>query len=120
MSTTYRLQLSIAPISPAEAERTLQAIKRAWCMPSWVRRQTLADQVLLLEVRHEAELKSGESADWFVERIGAAIWQETGRYVRISVDIAPHEAPDGRIYVLDEPAYWRIMQSFRLSSTRFS
>jgi len=120
MSTTYRLQLSIAPISPAEAERSLLAIKRAWCMPSWVRRQTLAEQVILLEVRHEAELKPNESPDWFVERIGAAIWQETGRYVRISVDIAPHEAPDGRIYVLDEPAYWRIMQSFRLSSARFS
>lgn len=118
MSTTYRLQLGVSPISPAEAERTLLAIKRAWCMPSWVRQQMLGGQVLLLEVRHEAELKPGESADWFVERLAAAIWQETGRFVRISVDIAPHEAPDGRIYILDEPAYWRIMQSFRLSSPR--
>ena len=82
MSTTYRLQLSIAPISPAEAERTLLAIKRAWCRPSWVRRQALADQVILLEVRHEAELKQGESSDWFVERIGAAIWQETLDFYR--------------------------------------
>lgn len=120
MSTTYRLQLSIAPISPAEAERTILAIKRAWRMPSWIRQKSLAGQVVLLEVRHEAELKPGESTDWFVERIAAAIWLETGRYVRISVDIAPHEAPDGRIFILDEPAYWRIMQSFRLSSPRFS
>ena len=120
MSTTYRLQLSVAPISPSEADRALQAIKRAWCRPSWVRRQTLGEQVLLLEVRHEAELKSDESAEWFAERIGAAIWQETGRFVRISVEITTHEAADGPIYVLDEAAYWRIMQSFRLSSPRFS
>jgi hypothetical protein len=118
MSTSYRLQLGISPISPFEAEHILAALRRVWCMPSWVKRLPLGDGVLLLEIRHEAALKPGESPDWFIERIAAALWQETGRFVRIAIDIAPHEAPDGKIYVLDEAAYWRIMQSFRLSSHR--
>ena len=116
MSSSYRLQIGLSPLTPAEAELALGALRRVWCMPSWVRKQKLAGEVYLLEIRHEAALKPGESADWFVERIAAALWQDIGRFVRIAIDIAPHEAPDGRIFVLEEEAYWRIMQSFRLSS----
>lgn len=75
----------------------------------------MGDGAFLLEVRHEAALKPGESADWFVERLAAALWQDIGRYVRVVIDIAPHEAPDGRVFILEEAAYWRILESFRLS-----
>ncbi|WP_028449942.1 MULTISPECIES: hypothetical protein [Chitinibacter] len=115
MASSYRLQIGLSPLAPQEADIALGAIRRTWCMPSWVRKQPLADGVILLEVRHEAELKPGESADWFVERLAAALWQDIGRFVRIAIDIAPHEAPDGRIFVLEEESYWRIMRSFRLS-----
>ena len=119
MSKTYRLQLSVSPVTCREADYTLGAIQRAWCTPSWANKQSLGHEILLLAVGHEAEIKLGESADWFVERIAAAIWQETGRFVRIAIDIAADEAADGQLIILDEAAYWRIMQSFRLSSPRF-
>ncbi len=118
MSNSYRLHLGISPISAAEAERALQALQRAWCMPSWIRHTLIGTQVLLLEMGHEAPLKLDESPDWFAERISAAIWQETGRFVRISIEMTCQEATDGQIFIFDEADYWRIMQSFRLSSAR--
>ncbi|WP_410499262.1 hypothetical protein [Chitinibacter sp. S2-10] len=115
MASTYRLQIGLSPLAPQEADIALSTIRRVWCMPSWVRKQHIGDGVFLLEVRHEAALKPGESADWFVERLAAALWQEIGRFVRVVIDIAPHEAPDGRVFILEEASYWRIMESFRLS-----
>jgi hypothetical protein len=115
MSNSYRLQIGLSPLAQQEADVALATIRRVWCMPSWVGKQALGDGAFLLEVRHEAALKPGESADWFVERIAAALWQDIGRYVRVVIDIAPHEAPDGRVFILEEAAYWRILESFRLS-----
>ncbi len=113
MATTYRIQISISPLSASEADRVLAAVRAAWISPSCVHRQAI-DEAWLLVLRHESELRSGESPDWFAERLAATIWQAIGRYVRIAFDLAPHEAPDGRVTVFDEDAYWRILRSFRL------
>lgn len=114
MATTYRIQISISPLSATEADRVLAAVRSAWMSPSFVHRQPI-DNAWLLVVRHESGLRQNESLDWFAERLAAAIWQSLGRYVRIAFDLAPHEAPDGRVTVFDEDAYWRILRSFRMA-----
>lgn len=114
MATTYRLQISISPLSALEADKSLAAVRHAGLSPSWVKRQAIDDAFLLI-LRHEAELRPNESPDWFAERMAASIWQALGRYTRIAIDLAPHEAPDGRITIFEEEAYWRILRSYRLA-----
>ncbi|WP_028452734.1 hypothetical protein [Chitinilyticum aquatile] len=117
MASTYRLQLGVAMLSPGEAELALEAIRLSWSRPSRVHRQLSGDMIALLTVQHEDFLRVDESADWFIERIAASIWQALGRFACISIDIAPHEAPDGKLYILDEPSYRAVMQKFRFTPT---
>jgi hypothetical protein len=114
MATTYRIQISISPLSVPEIDRVLAAVRACWLSPSCVHRQPI-DEAWLLVLRHETELRASETPEWFAERLVAMIWQSIGRYVRIAFDMAPHEAPDGRVTVFDEDAYWRILRSFRLA-----
>ncbi|MBE9608923.1 hypothetical protein [Chitinilyticum piscinae] len=116
MPTTYRLRLSIAMLSTTECERALEAIRLQWQSPSFIQRQFCGELVALLSLQHEAAIDTGESPDWFIERIAAAIWHGIGRFTRLSFDLAPHEAPDGKLYVLDESHYRTVMQKFRLGS----
>ncbi|WP_028454304.1 hypothetical protein [Chitinilyticum litopenaei] len=115
MASTYRLQLGIAMLSPQEAEQVLHALRQLWQSPCWVSKQLHGEQIALLTIRHEAALKPGESPDWFIDRLAAGLWRAIGRYARISVDLAPHEAPDGKLYILDEHHYREILKDFRFS-----
>lgn len=115
MATTYRLQLGVAMLSPEETELVLASVGRCWQRPCFVNKQTNGGVVTLLSMHHEEYLKPDESPDWFIERLAASIWSALGRYTRISMDIAPHEAPDGKLYIFDEDAYRSIMHRFRFS-----
>lgn len=112
--STCRIELGISPLSSPEADRALAALCKAWCQPAWVRRQSCGD-AWLLAVRHEADLRPGESPRWFAERIAAALWLAVGRYVCITLDITPENEESHRLFEYTESDYWCILRDFRLS-----
>ncbi|MDR3412682.1 MAG: hypothetical protein P4L87_17350 [Formivibrio sp.] len=112
--TVSQIELGISPLSTTEMEQALAALCRAWHQPAWINRQACGD-AWLLAIRHEAELRPGESPLWFSERIAAALWQAVGRYVRITLALSTQES-DIQL-TLNESDYQRILRDFRLSPT---
>lgn len=113
--TLCLLELGISPLSTPEMEQALSAFRSAWQQPAWIHRQPCGD-AWLLAIRHEAELRPGESPVWFAERMAAALWLALGRYARITLEINTQE--DDTQLTLDESDYQRILRDFRLSSAK--
>lgn len=116
--TICQLELGISPLSTPEMEQALAAFRRAWQQPAWIHRQPCGD-AWLLAIRHEAELRHGESPVWFGERMAAALWLALGRYVCITLEINMQEdEEDATQLTLDESDYQRILRDFRLSPAK--
>lgn len=112
---SYRIELSISPLSHPETERVLAALRHAWQQPAWIHRQACGD-ICMLSIRHETELRGGEDPCWLTERIAASLWQGIGRFVRISMDISLDGEEEGlKSFSFDEADYRRILPNFRLS-----
>ncbi len=110
--TLCRIELGISPLSTPATQLALTAVRHAWHQPAWINRQACGD-AWLLAIHHEAELRPGETPNWFAERIAAALWQAIGRYACITLEISTHEAETQ--LTLNEPDYRRILRDFRLS-----
>lgn len=114
MMNTCRIELGISPLSNHEAEQALDAFRQAWRQPACVGRRPCGD-AWLLSIRHEADLRVGESPAWFAERIAAAMWHAVGRYARITLEVVPQDEKCHQLFVFDEDDYRRILRDFRLS-----
>lgn len=112
---SYRIELSIFPLSYPETERALDALRLAWRQPAYIHRQAYGD-IYMLSIRHEAAPSIKEDPCRFAERIAAKLWQAFGRFVRISMDIA-EEDQDVRYFSMEESDYRRILPGFRLTQT---
>lgn len=113
---SYQIELSISPISSAETEHVLSALRHAWEQPAWIKRQQHGDAFLLM-IQHEVALPLGETPGWFCERIAASIWRSIGRFARIALAVNPEDGTENQIFIFEETDYWRLLKSFRLSPT---
>ncbi len=112
--STCQIELAISPLSTREAELALSALRKTWQQPACIHRHP-HHQACLLAIRHEAELKPGDTLHGFVERIAAAVWHAVGRYVRMTFDITPADDSAPQQFLFGEADHQRIMRSFRLS-----
>ena len=113
---SYRIELSISPLSPAETEHVLRALRHSWEQPAWIKRQQYGDACLLM-IQHEITLSHGESPNWFCDRIAASIWRSIGRFARIALASNSEDGTEAQILIFEEADYWRLLKSFRLSPT---
>ncbi|STR45230.1 hypothetical protein [Iodobacter fluviatilis] len=110
MSINLQLQLSIAPLSCFEAQRCLTHLAREGIVTLWQDQRPLSNDTCLLNL--SAECASSESPEWLSERLAAAVWKETGRFVRLSC-LVDSEAAE-HLFTFEEPDYQRLMPAFRL------
>ncbi|MFC7418287.1 hypothetical protein ACFQNF_00125 [Iodobacter arcticus] len=110
MSVNLQLQLSIAPLSCFEAKRCLYALTREGIVTLWHEQRLLSSDTCLLNLN--AECSSSESPEWISERLAAAIWKETGRFVRLTC-LVDHDETE-HLSTFEETDYQRLMPAFRL------
>lgn len=113
MSINLQLQLSIAPLSCFEAKCSLSSLAREGIVTLWQEQRLLSNETCLLNLT--AECNSSESPQWLSERLAAAIWKETGRFVRISGLIESENGDETEhLFTFEESDYRRVLPAFRL------
>jgi hypothetical protein len=110
MSAKLQLQLSIAPLSCYEAKRCLYHLAREGIVTLWQDQRPLTSDTCLLNL--SAECTSDESPEWLSERLAAAIWKETSRFVRLTCLVDDDETE--HLFMFEELDYQRLMPAFRL------
>ncbi|TJZ74834.1 hypothetical protein [Chitiniphilus eburneus] len=111
-----QIYLSIAPLSQHEAGAAAQAVSALGTRVIRLIRQPLGGGMCLAAIEAERSMRS-ESPVWCLERLAAGIWNELGRYTRITANWQEGEE-DEMWWCLEEEDYRRIMSSFRLTTRR--
>lgn len=109
---SYHIELAVSPVSDQECENVSRAFKKAWQQAAMIRRLPHGE-AWLLSFSHEGNLRTGESPEWFAERLAAAIWHALGRYARLTLDIC--DDAQTQHFSWKESDYQRISRDFRLS-----
>ncbi|GAA5786281.1 hypothetical protein GCM10007860_15210 [Chitiniphilus shinanonensis] len=112
-----QIYLSIAPLSQHEAAAAANAVAALDTKVVRLIRQPLAGGMCLAAIEAERAVRH-ESPVWCLERLAAGIWNELGRYTRITANWQEGEEEDEMWWCLEEADYRRIMSSFRLTARR--
>ncbi|WP_293933077.1 hypothetical protein [Iodobacter sp.] len=111
MTIDLQLQLSIAPLSCFEAKRCLHSLAREGIVTLWHEQRPFSRDTCLLNL--SAECSSSDSPQWLSERLAAAIWKETGRFVRLTNLVVSNNETE-HLFTFEEADYQRLMPAFRL------
>ncbi|WP_148714599.1 hypothetical protein [Chitinolyticbacter meiyuanensis] len=111
-----QLYLSIAPLAPAEAEAALAAVSALQARVVRAIRQSAGGELLLLGIEAERTVRD-ESPVWCLDKLAAGVWNEIGRYARISASWQQGDE-DEHWYEYGEEDYQRLMRAFRLMKRR--
>ncbi|UXY16670.1 hypothetical protein N8I74_06525 [Chitiniphilus purpureus] len=111
-----QIYLSMAPLTPAEADIVAQQAAQQGLRVSRVVRQPLPGGTCLAGIEAERTVGS-ESPVWCLERLAAGVWNEIGRFARITAGW--QQADDEELWFhFEETDYQRLMAAFRLSLRR--
>ncbi|WP_255990175.1 hypothetical protein [Chitinolyticbacter albus] len=111
-----QLNLCIAPLTRAETDAAVQALAALQTQVVRVIRQPLGGELCLAVIEAERTVQD-ESPVWCLEKLAAGMWNEIGRYARISASW--QQGDDEELwYEYGEDDYRRLMQAFRLMKRR--
>ncbi|MCB6184421.1 hypothetical protein LIN78_12780 [Leeia sp. TBRC 13508] len=105
---TYRITITLAPLSELECHRALDAINQYWRRPEQLSRKPWQG-AFILTASAEMEMSVLETERLFGKRISSAIWRRLGRYVRVTVDFTGIDADNNSLLEFDESHYREAM-----------
>ncbi|NLR75475.1 MULTISPECIES: hypothetical protein [Leeia] len=105
---SYRITLTLAPLSELECHRALDAIRQYWMRPEQLSRKPWQG-AFILTASSEANLPAFETESLFAKRLSSAIWRRLGRYVKITVDCVCIDDDTSSHFLFDETRYRELM-----------
>ncbi|WP_018151450.1 hypothetical protein [Leeia oryzae] len=105
---SYRITITLAPLSELECHRALDAINQYWRRPELLSQKPWQG-AFILTASAEMEMSVLETERLFGKRLASAIWRRLGRYVKVTVDCVGIESDTNSVLVFDETNYREAM-----------
>lgn len=106
----YRVEITVSPLLPREMPLVIEAFTNRWGRPEEIEKGHTRDAGALM-LSAEGHLRPGEKPAELVRQITFAIWQNLGRYVKVTAEATYIGDPPQSSFEFGEEAYTRAYET---------